>query len=387
MRAIKIRSSRRLLSGHLWIFSNEVTGSLKGFQKGELVEVLDHSGGFLGIGYVNPNSLIAIRLLSRRKIAIDVEFFKRRISEALAYRKMVYPDENSFRVVFSDSDLLPGLIVDKFGNILVVQILTAGMEALKDMIFIALKSVLNPDVIVIKNDSPFRHLEGLETETYVLEGELKAPVIIEENGYRFEIDILGGQKTGFFLDQRENRIAFSRLVKGGAGVDLFSYVGAWGIRLASKAEHVICVDSSKNAVNLIKNNAALNRVSDKVEVLCDDVFDFLNRERNEKRKYDFIVLDPPAFVKSRATLKRAISGYRAVNANAMLILKKGGLLATSSCSHLISPEGFLEILQYAAKVTNRYLRVIEFRSQAKDHPFLVGMPETRYLKCAILQVI
>ncbi len=387
MRAIRLKSSRRLLSGHLWIFSNEVSSSLRGFQKGELVEILDRGGGFLGIGYVNPNSLIAIRVLSRRKVSIDVEFFKRRFSDALAYRKMIYPEEESYRVVFSDSDLLPGLIVDRFGDVAVVQILTAGMEALKDMIFSALETILNPDVIVVKNDSPFRELEGLTTETYVLKGELNGPTIVEENGYRFEIDIPGGQKTGFFLDQRENRTTFSRLVKGGIGLDLFSYVGAWGIQIASKAEKVICVDSSKNAVNLIKNNADLNNLTDKVEALCDDVFDFLDRERIEKNKYDFIVLDPPAFVKSKASLKRAISGYRALNANAILILKKGGLLATSSCSHHISPEGFLDILRYAAKVTNRYVRVIEFKYQAKDHPFLLAMPETRYLKCAILQVM
>ncbi len=387
MRTVKLRSSKRLLSGHLWVFSNEVSGSLKGFKRGELVEVVDRGGGFLGIGYVNPDSLIAVRLLSRRKVSIDVEFFRRRLSDAVAYRKMVSTDEDSCRVVFSDSDLLPGLIVDRFGGVVVVQILTAGMDGLKELVFKAIEDVLSPEVVVLKNDSPFRELEGLKKETCVLKGELKGPVIIKENGYSFEIDILGGQKTGFFLDQRENRIAFSRLVKGGVGLDLFSYVGAWGVQLASKAERVICVDSSKKAVNLVKNNASLNNLSDRVEAICDDVFDFLDREREEKNKYDFIVVDPPAFVKSKASLKRAISGYRALNANAMLVLKKGGLLASSSCSHHISPEGFLDILRYAAKVTNRYVRVIEFRSQAKDHPFLLGMPETRYLKCAIMQVI
>ncbi len=387
MRSIKLKSTKRVLSGHLWIFSNEVSSSLKGYQRGELVEVHDRKGGFIGIGYVNPNSLIAVRLLSRQKVKIDIEFFKKRLTTALDYRRIVYPESSSYRVVFSDSDLLPGLIVDRFSSVVVVQILTAGMELLKDMVLEAIDQVLNPEVIVIKNDSPFRALEGLEPQCYIAKGSLKGPVYVEEGGLRFEIDVLGGQKTGFFLDQRENRRAFSELINGGVGADLFSYVGAWGLQLARKAERVVCVDSSRNATALIKKNAELNGLSDRVDALCMDVFEFLDRQRAEKIKYDFLVVDPPAFVKSRASLKRAISGYRALNANAMLILKKGGFLATSSCSYHIGAEDFLDIIRYAARVTNRYVRVVEFRSQARDHPYLIGMPETRYLKCAILQVL
>lgn len=387
MRSIKIRTSKRILGGHLWVFSNEVASSLKGYEKGELVEVYDKKGGFLGIGYINPDSLIAIRLLSKRKVNIDKEFFKRRITEALRYRMLVYPEERNFRVVFSDSDLLPGLIVDKFGSTLVVQILTAGMDRLKHLIFKALDEVLEPETIVVKNDSPFRSMEGLKQECLIIKGSLDKQPVVNEGGFSFEIDILAGQKTGYFLDQRENRLAFATLVRGGIGVDLFSYVGAWGIQLASKADRVICVDSSEDAVQLIKRNAEINNLSHKVDALCEDAFEFLNRARDQKSRYDFIVVDPPAFVKSRANIRRAISGYRALNANAMVVLKKGGLMATSSCSYHISPEDFLDIIRYAARVTNRYVRIIEFRSQAKDHPFLVSMPETRYLKCAILQVL
>ncbi len=386
MRSIKLRTSKRILGGHLWVFSNEVASSLKGYEKGELVEVYDKKGGFLGIGYINPDSLIAVRLLSRRKVNIDKEFFKRRITEALRYRMLVYPEERNFRVVFSDSDLLPGLIVDKFDSTLVVQILTAGMDRLRNLIFKALDEVLEPETIVVKNDSPFRAMEGLKQECLIIKGTLDKQPVVNEGGFSFEIDVLGGQKTGYFLDQRENRLAFASLVRGGIGVDLFSYVGAWGIQLASKADRVICVDSSDDAVRLIKRNAELNNLSHKVDALCEDAFEFLNRARDDKKRFDFIVVDPPAFVKSRASLSRAISGYKALNANAMVVLKKGGLMATSSCSYHISAEDFLDIIRYAARVTNRYVRLIEYRSQAKDHPFLVSMPETRYLKCAILQV-
>ncbi|NOX20277.1 MAG: class I SAM-dependent rRNA methyltransferase [Nitrospirae bacterium] len=386
MRSIKLRTSKRILGGHLWVFSNEVASSLKGYEKGELVEVYDKKGGFLGIGYINPESLIAIRLLSRRKVNIDKEFFKRRITEALRYRMLVYPEEKNFRVVFSDSDLLPGLIVDKFGSTLVVQILTAGMDRLRNLIFKALDEVLEPETIVAKNDSSFRAMEGLKQECLIIKGSLDKQPVVNEGGFSFEIDVLGGQKTGYFLDQRENRLAFASLVRGGIGVDLFSYVGAWGIQLASKADRVICVDSSDDAVRLIKRNAELNNLSHKIDALCEDAFEFLNRARDNKKRFDFIVVDPPAFVKSRASLSRAISGYKALNANAMVVLKKGGLMATSSCSYHISTEDFLDIIRYAARVTNRYVRIIEYRSQAKDHPFLVSMPETRYLKCAILQV-
>jgi 23S rRNA (cytosine1962-C5)-methyltransferase len=386
MKTVRVRKTKRVLSGYLWVFSNEIEGKLKGFTPGELVELTDRRGNFLAIGYINPRSLIAVRVLSRKKTEIDHNFFKSRIKEALLYRQKIYNGLESYRVVFSESDLLPGLIVDRYGDVVVTQILTAGMEGFKDTIVDIIKELLNPSCIIMKNDSPFRQMEGLETEKAIVDGSLEKLPIIREAELQFEVDPLEGQKTGFFLDQRENRQTFASLIDGGEGLDLFCYTGAWGMHIAQRGARVTCVDSSKSALYMAEKNAILNSLTDKMEFVCADVFEYLTELRSTRKKYDFIVLDPPAFVKSRSTLSKAIKGYRSINANAMALLKKGGFMATSSCSHHLSEEDFLDVIRYAAQVINRYVRVIELRSQAKDHPVLLSMPETRYLKCAILQV-
>ncbi len=387
MKDVRLKKTKRLLSGHLWVFSNEVASRLSRYEPGEIVRIIDRRGVFLGTGYINPHSLITLRVLSRKKVDINRRFLKERISDAINYRKLVLCDISSCRLVFGEADLLPGVIIDKYNDILVVQLLTAGAERLKEMILDVLQEMLEPSAIVMRNDTSFRSLEGLSEEKYIARGEIREYPVIKEGDVRIQVDILEGQKTGFFLDQRENRIAFSSLIKGGRGLDVFSYSGAWALHIAKRGGDVIAVDSSSRAVEMINRNAAMNNLSDRVKCLCADVFDFLDAERSSRNQYDFIVLDPPAFVKSRAALKRAISGYKAINANAVALLRKGGLLATSSCSHHLSQEAFLDIIQYAAKVNHRYLRIIELRSQGRDHPVLATMPETRYLKCAFIQVI
>lgn len=386
METVYLNRTSRLLSGHLWVFSNELAGSPKKFIPGSLVELIDRKGDFFGIGYINPHSLIAIRILTRKKEEINPDFFRRRILDAIEYRKRFLGDINSSRVVFSDGDYLPGLIVDKYEDCLAIQFLTLGMELRSKIIIDILDEIFSPSVIVLKNDSSARILEGLMQEKAVIKGSLDKLPVIREDSLLFEVDPLSGQKTGYFLDQRENRIAFSRLINSGKGLDLFCYSGAWGMHLANKGAYITGVDESESAIACAKRNAEINKLSDKCEFIREDVFGFLKREVSEGKLYDFIVIDPPAFVKSRTQVKDALRGYREINANAMRILKKGGLLATSSCSYHIDKESFIDMLRSAARDAGKQARIIEMRSQARDHPVILSMPETEYLKCAFLEV-
>lgn len=386
MNKVYLKRSSRILSGHLWIFSNEIAGSLKSFEPGEIVEVFDRAEHILGTGYINPHSLIAIRFLSNKTERIDKDFLRERIRKALDYRKILYPDSDSFRIVYSEGDLLPGLIVDKYNDVLVIQILTAGMERLKDTIVEIIDELFHPVSIILRNDSPFRRLEGLALQKGVIKGAVKE-VVIKEAELFFYVDTFSGQKTGFFLDQRENRIAFSKLISKGRGLDLFCYTGAWAIHMAARGADVIGIDESEHAIGMSIKNAELNKLSNNCRFLRADVFDFIDGEIKKGSRYDFIVLDPPAFVKSREKIREAAKAYRKINADAMKLLNEGGLIATSSCSHHISREAFVDILRASAKDAGKRFRLIEMRSQAKDHPALLSMPETEYLKCAILQVL
>lgn len=386
MEIIRLNRTSRILSGHLWVFSNELAMSPKEFDPGALVELRDRKDNFLGIGYINPHSLIAVRILTRQRETIDPGFFKRRIINALEYRKRLLKDMNAFRAVYSEGDFLPGLIVDKYDDCLSVQFLTAGMEGLSDMIIEILDDVLSPSAIVLRNDSSARLLEGLGREKRVIKGTLDALPVIREDSLLFEIDPLSGQKTGYFLDQRENRKAFSALVGGGRGLDLFCYSGAWGVHLAHKGTELTGVDESEGAITQAQRNAEMNGLSGRCTFRKADVFDFLKSEVAHEARYDFVVLDPPAFVKGKTKVKEALRAYRAINANAMRILKEGGFLATSSCSYHIEREVFIEMLRSASKDAGRQTRLLELRSQAKDHPVLLSMPETEYLKCAFLEV-
>lgn len=386
MEIVRLNRTSRILAGHLWVFSNEMATSPKNYKPGSIVELRDRKENFLGIGYINPHSLIAVRILTQEKEQINADFFKKRILNALEYRKRLYGDLNSIRVIYSEGDFLPGLIVDKYEDCLCIQLLTMGIEMWSDDIIGILDEIFSPSVIVLRNDGSTRLLENLQQEKKIIKGTLDKLPMIREDFLLFEVDPLSGQKTGFFLDQRENRIAFSGLVRGGKGLDLFCYSGAWGIHLASKGAQVTGIDESGNAITYAKKNAAINNLSSNFIFKKADVFKFLKDEVSQGSAYDFIVLDPPAFVKSKAKAKEALRGYRGINANAMRSLKRGGLLATSSCSHHIDRETFLEMLRSAARDAGRRVRTIEMRSQAKDHPVLLSIPETEYLKCAFLEM-
>lgn len=387
MEKIKLKKTKRLLGGHLWVFSNELGVSPKGYTPGALVELYGPRDEFLGIGYINPNSLIAVRLLTREREGIDLDFFKQRISRALRLRERFIKGRDAYRAVYSESDGLPGLIIDKYGpDTIVSQFLTAGMEAQKDLIIGAIKEFFDPGLFVLRNDSRVRELEGLSLYKEVLKGNAEQLPIISEHGLKLEVNPLEGQKTGFFLDQAENRLAFSELVESGTGLDLFSYSGAWALELASKAARITCVDESEKALEQAKKNAALNGFEDRMEFKRGNVFDFLKEEIASKRTYDFIVLDPPAFVKSAKKIKEAVKAYSTLNTQAITLLKPGGLLATSSCSYHMHRELFIEMLREAGERAGRGLRMLALRGQAMDHPVLLSMPETEYLKCAFLLV-
>jgi 23S rRNA (cytosine1962-C5)-methyltransferase len=387
IKKVHLKRTKRLLGGHLWVFSNEIYENAGHYGPGSLVEVYDMHDLYLGIGYINPQSLISIRLLTRDKERIHREFLQRRIRDALQLRKRLIGKRDAFRLIYSEGDYLPGLIVDKYANCLVLQFLTAGMEGLRDIIIEILDELFNPEIMVLRNDSRIRTLEGLPLSKEVIKGDLQKLPVFEEDGLFFEVDPYEGQKTGFFLDQRENRTFLKTFVKGGKGLDLFSYLGAWSMHLAASGAEVVGVDASEKAVSQGQKIAERNGLKERVLFLKDDVFSFLQKElESGEKKYDFIVLDPPAFVKSAAKIKEAIKAYRELNEMSMRLIKPGGILATSSCSYHLSKEMFVELLHTAGRNARRGLRLIAMRSQGPDHPVLLSMPETEYLKCAFLIV-
>ncbi|RPI34121.1 MAG: class I SAM-dependent rRNA methyltransferase, partial [Nitrospiraceae bacterium] len=379
MKKVHLKRTKRLLAGHLWVFSNEIYENVKQYSPGSLVEVFDMHDLFLGIGYINPQSLIAIRLLTREKEEIGEEFIRRRISDAIHLRERLFGKRDAFRLFYSEGDYLPGLIVDKYTNCLVLQFLTAGIEAFRDIIIETLDELLKPEIMVLRNESRMRTLEGLPLHKEVIKGDLQKLPVVREDGLLFEIDPYEGQKTGFFLDQRENRVSLKKYVSGGKGLDLFCYLGAWSMHLASAGAEVIGVDASERAVEWARKNAALNGLGERAVFVKDDVFPFLEEKvKSADKSYDFIVLDPPAFVKSAGKIKEAVKAYRELNEMSMKLIKSGGILATSSCSYHLSKEMFAEMLHSAGRNAKRSVRLLEMRSQAPDHPVLLSMPETEY---------
>ena len=366
------------------MFSNELQPSTETFIAGEVVDVLDSGARFIGRGYINPRTLIAARLLTREKEEIDQEFFKKRIAAARALRaRLGFGD--SFRAVFSEGDGLPGLIVDKYAGTLVVQSLTAGIDNVLSNILAALQEVYSPQTIVLRNDTATRELEGLAQEKRVALGAVSGTVAFEESGIQYHVDVLEGQKTGFFFDQRENRQALRDYVKDRRVLDCFCYVGAWALTAARYgASEVLGLDSSEKAVSLAAENAALNGLSARFKKA--DVFEELRSLEKQRERFGCIILDPPAFVKSRAKVREALKGYKEINLRAMKLLEPGGTLVTCSCSHHIDVELFREMLIDAAHSAGRQTRLLEMRSQARDHPALLAARETQYLKCAILVV-
>ena len=386
MKTIKLRQKeeRRILRGHPWVFSNELLQPVGEFSPGEVVDVLDFSGRFLGRGYINPHTLIAVRILTRKQEEIDSGFFRRKISAARTLRTML-GFGNSFRAVFSEGDGIPGLIVDKYADTLVVQSSTAGIDRMLENIISALKDEYSPQTILLRNDTASREIEGLTQEKRIVHGMALGQVMIEESGIRYHVDILEGQKTGFFFDQRENRQVLKDYVQGRRTLDCFCYIGAWSLTAAYfGASDVIGLDASEKAIKLASENAALNGLSAQFEIA--DVFDELRRLEKDRERFGCIILDPPAFVKSRAKMREGLKGYKEINLRAMKLLEPGGALVTCSCSHHIDQDLFTEMLIDAAHSAGRQVRLLEMRSQARDHPMLLAARETRYLKCAVLLI-
>jgi len=387
MITLKKNADRRVRRGHLWVFSNEIgSPSVAELEPGSIHEMYDAAGEFIATVYVNPSSLIAARILSRKKVDIDRAFFLGRLEEALALRKLICSGRESYRVIFSESDFVPGLIVDRYGSYLVVQSLTAGIDQHIEEISEALVEALSPEGIYLRNDSPFRTLEGLPEEKRVIHGSVPDEVTIVTDGLNMRVDIPNGQKTGFFLDQEPNRSLVRSYVAPGARVlDLYCYSGAWGIHAAaSGASEVVAVDTSRGALALVTENASLNGFEEKVYPVRDSAVEFLKKHTSS---WDAIILDPPAFIKSRSLLKEGLKGYIDVNRRALGRLRSGGIFITCSCSHHLSQQDFESFLHSAARQAGKELRILDTRGQGPDHPVLLAMPETRYLKVIVAQAV
>jgi 23S rRNA (cytosine1962-C5)-methyltransferase len=387
---LKKNEDKRLRQGHLWVFSNEVDtqrSPLEQFASGDLVQVTASDGKVLGTAYINPQTLICARLLSRKaNLKCGSNFFKEKLSTALQLREKLF-DKPYYRLVYSESDGLPGLVIDRFGSVLSVQITTAGIELRKDILITALQELLSPTAIVLKNDNSQRQLEGLDSESRVIFGQLPDSLIIDENNAKFKIDIMGGQKTGWFYDHRVSRAALAKIVKNQRVLDLFSYTGAWGIPAAlAGATEVTCVDGSENALALAAENAKLNCVDGKMRFVRDDVFDYLKQARQDGQLYDIIVLDPPALIKRKKDFKQGYEAYRRLNQLALQVLARNGILISASCSFHLSAENLQEILRSSGRHIDRHLSFIYCGGQGGDHPIDPAIPETAYLKtffCAV----
>jgi len=381
---LKKNEDKRLRQGHLWVFSNEIDtkrSPLEQFSAGDLVQIVSSDGKVLGTAYINPNTLVCARLLSRKaNLKCGANFFKERLSTALALREKLF-DKPYYRLVFAESDGLPGLVIDRFGGVLSVQITTAGIEQRKESLFTALIELLNPEAIILKNDNSQRQLEGLSLESEIAHGKLPDNLIIEENGAQFKIDIVDGQKTGWFYDHRSSRKYMASLAKNLRVLDLFSYTGAWGVPAAlAGAAEVTCVDASEDAMKLAMENAELNQVADKMHFVRSDVFEFLKQARLDNQLYDLIIVDPPALIKRKKDFKQGYEAYRRLNHLALQILSKNGILVSASCSYHLSRDNLHEILRSSGRHIDRHLVFFASSGQGPDHPVDPASPETEYLK-------
>jgi 23S rRNA (cytosine1962-C5)-methyltransferase len=388
---LKKGQERRVRAGHLWVYSNEVDSRrspLKDFQPGEPAALMNHEEKWLAWVYVNPNSLICARIVSRRQDhLLDQSLLVHRIKVALGLRERLY-QQPCYRLLFGESDGVPGLVVDRFGDYLVVQISTAGMEARKEAIIGALGKVLKPRGILLRNDMAVRELEGLERYVEVAAGDIPERVRLREGRCEFETSLFEGQKTGWFYDQAANRERLLPWVAGKRVLDLFSYAGAWGVRAArAGAASVTCVDSSASALDLVTANAALNGVEGRVDTLKEDSFSALKALRQDSQRFDIVLVDPPAFIKRKKDLKEGTLAYRRINEAAMSVLGKDGLLVSSSCSYHMDSERLLATLQQASRHRDRFLQLVERGQQGPDHPVHPAIPETAYLKTYFLRVL
>lgn len=376
----------RVDSGHPWLFRSDIERLSGNPNPGDTVDVHAQDGRYLGRGFYNPLSQIAIRMLTRWDEIISRSFFERRIRQAWSYRQKV-ADTESCRVIFAESDFLPGLIVDKFSDILVIQTLSFGMDKMKNTIVSLLQEIIQPRGIYERNDVPVRDLEGLPQQTGFLSEPFETMVEMKENGIRFLVDVAEGQKTGYFLDQKENRAALKPLVAGQKVLDCFTHTGSFALHAAHYgAASVTGVDISDHAVAGARKNASLNGYSDRTAFVEANAFDWLRAASDRKDMHDVVILDPPAFTKTRAAVEGAVRGYKEINLRALKIINSGGFLVSCSCSHHVSQDLFLKTIHDAAIDSHRQVRLVEYRSQSKDHPVLLASAETQYIKCAILQV-
>lgn len=384
-------AERRLRAGHLWIYSNEVNTAatpLKQFAPGEQVVVEDARGKLLGLAYVNPNNLICARLISRElKHPLDRSLLVHRLNIALALRERCF-DAPCYRLVFGESDNLPGLVIDRFHDVFVVQISTAGMEAVKDAIVEALNKVFTPTAIVFRNDGRMRALEGLDSYVEVVQGEVPDLTPLRENGVQLLAPVLDGQKTGWFYDHRENRARMMSLVKGKRVLDLFSYVGGWGAQaLAAGASEVICVDASQTALDVAAENARLNGGETRFRGLRGDAFDLCKALIDEQQRFDLVIADPPAFIQKRKDLRNGERAYARINNLAMRLLDRDGILVSGSCSMHLTREKLVDILRGNSRELDRTAQIFAQGHQGSDHPVHPAIPETEYLKAAFVRVL
>ena len=387
---LKKNEDKRLRQGHLWVFSNEIDVSrspLDQFTPGDLVQVKASDGKVMGTAYINPQSLICARLLSRKgNLKCGVNFFKERLSTALHLRDQLFA-KPYYRLAYGESDGLPGLVIDRFGAVLSVQITTLGMELRKASLISALVELISPTAIVLKNDNSQRALEGLAMEAEVVYGKLPETLVIEENGARFRVDVFTGQKTGWFFDHRASRAKLAEMATNKRVLDLFSYTGAWGVPAAlAGASEVTCVDASEGALALAAESAQLNGVAEKMHFVRSDVFDYLKQARQDGQLYDIIVLDPPALIKRKKDFKQGYEAYRRLNQLALQVLSKNGILISASCSFHLSPDNLQEILRSSGRHIDRHLTFIGCGGQGSDHPIDPAIPETAYLKTFFCKV-
>lgn len=389
---LKKGEGRTIKAGGMWIFDNEIDSICGKFENGDIVVVHDFDGYIMGRGFINMNSKIRIRMMSRKKDQqIDDAFIMSRVRAAWEYRKKTI-DISSCRVIFGEADFLPGLVVDKFSDVLVVQSLALGIERFKEQIVQNLKEVMQEDGILIRgvyerSDAKVRKQEGMELVKGFIGAPFDTNVEIVENGVRYIVDVKDGQKTGFFLDQKQNRLSIQKLCKGAKVLDCFTHTGSFALNAGvAGAESVLGIDASELAVNQARENAALNNLQDIVKFECRDVFELLPELEQKGEKFDVVILDPPAFTKSRNSIKNAIKGYREINLRGMKLVKDGGYLATCSCSHFMDYETFTKTINQAAHNVHKRLRQVEFRTQASDHPILWAADESYYLKFYIFQV-
>ena len=388
MAVVKLRKTRetRVRGGHPWIYASEIETVDGAFENGDIVDVQDFRGKFIGRGFYNPTSQISLRILTRNDEPCDRAFFAKRIQDAWDYRKLLC-DPDSCRLIYSESDFLPGLVVDKFGDVLVLQSLSLGIERIKDMIADLLMEIVQPMGIWERSDVPVRRLEGMEQVTGLLRGEVPDLVDMKENGIIFGVDVKNGQKTGFFLDQKENRAALKPICKDARVLDCFCHNGSFSLHAASfGAKSVLGVDISEEALVVARENARKNGLTN-VTFEAHNCFDHLRELTDAGEQFDVVILDPPAFTKNKAALNSALRGYKEINLRGLKLVRPGGFLVTCSCSQHVLTDMFQNMVNEAARDAKKRIRMVEYRTQAKDHPILPQSIETKYLKTMILQVL